>query len=124
MKLILNKNNINLNDINFIYKGKYIKLVYDLNNVLMNGLHIRIYNFKIYKNNMFIYIVLLDKNDIILINNIIKYINRKINIYISLRDNIIRMKNNSKINNNYLDININNIKRFNDKYILYVYNNE
>ena len=72
MKLILNKNNINLNDINFIYKGKYIKLVYDLNNVLMNGLHIRIYNFKIYKNNMFIYIVLLDKNDIILINNIIK----------------------------------------------------
>lgn len=122
MKLILNKKNINLDDINFITKTNYIKLVYDLNNVLMNGLHIRIYNFKIYKNNLFIYVVLLDKNDISLINNIIKYINRKINVNISLKDNIIRMKNNFNFNNDYIDININNIKRFNNKYILYVYN--
>ena len=122
MKLILNKKNINLDDINFITKTNYIKLVYDLNNVLMNGLHIRIYNFKIYKNNLFIYVVLLDKNDISLINNIIKYINRKINVNISLKDNIIRMKNNFNFNNDYIDININNIKRLNNKYILYVYN--
>jgi hypothetical protein len=122
MKLILNKENINLEDINFITKTNYIKLVYDLNNVLMNGLHIRIYNFKIYKNDLFIYVVLLDKNDISLINNIIKYINRKINVNISLKDNIIRMKNNFNFNNDYIDININNIKRFNNKYILYVYN--
>ena len=122
MKLILNKKNINLDDINFITKTNYIKLVYDLNNVLMNGLHIRIYNFKIYKNNLFIYVVLLDKNDISLINNIIKYINRKINVNISLKDNIIRMKNNFNFNNDYIDININNIKRLKNKYILYVYN--
>ena len=122
MKLILNKKNINLDDINFITKTNYIKLVYDLNNVLMNGLHIRIYNFKIYKNDLFIYVVLLDKNDISLINNINKYINRKINVNISLKDNIIRMKNNFNFNNDYIDININNIKRFNNKYILYVYN--
>ena len=122
MKLILNKKKINLDDINFITKTNYIKLVYDLNNVLMNGVHIRIYNFKIYKNDLFIYVVLLDKNDISLINNIIKYINRKINVNISLKDNIIRMKNNFNFNNDYIDININNIKRFNNKYILYVYN--
>ena len=122
MKLILNKKKINLDDINFITKTNYIKLVYDLNNVLMNGLHIRIHNFKIYKNDFFIYVVLLDKNDISLINNIIKYINRKINVNISFKNNIIKMKNNFNINNNYIDININNIKRFNNKYILYVYN--
>ena len=122
MKLILNKKKINLDDINFITKTNYIKLVYDLNNVLMNGLHIRIYNFKIYKNDLFIYVVLLDKNDISLINNIIKYINRKINVNISFKNNIIKMKNNFNTNNNYIDININNIKRFNNKYILYVYN--
>ena len=32
------------------------------------------------------------------------------------------MKNNNGINENYIDLNINNIKKFDNKYVLYIYN--
>jgi hypothetical protein len=122
MKLILNKNHISLNNIRFIYKHKYVKLIYDLNGIYMNGLFLRINDFKLYKNNDFIYILLLNKSDIELINKIIDYINNSLKIKIILKDGVIKMRNNFDINSDYIDLNINNIKKFNKKYILYVYN--
>ena len=122
MNLILNKNNIILNNIKFINKFKYTKLIYDLNNVFMNGIFIRINEFKIYKNNEFVYLILLNKQDIDIINEIILYINEHLKINISSKNNIIKMKNNNGINENYIDLNINNIKKFDNKYVLYIYN--
>ena len=122
MNLILNKNNIILNNIKFLHKFKYTKLIYDLNNVFMNGIFIRINEFKIYKNNEFIYLILLNKQDIDIINEIILYINEHLKINISLKNNIIKMKNNNDLNDDYVDLNINNIKKFDNKYVLYIYN--
>ena len=90
MKLILNKNNISLNNIKFIYRYRYIKLVYDLNNIYMNGIFIRITEFKVYKNKNYMYILLLNNDDINLINKIIIYINNYLKSNISLKNNIIR----------------------------------
>ena len=122
MNLILNKNNIILNNIKFINKFKYTKLIYDLNNVFMNGIFIRINEFKIYKNNEFVYLILLNKQDINIINEIILYINENLKINISLKNNIIKMKNNNDLNDDYVDLNINNIKKFDNKFVLYIYN--
>ena len=122
MNLILNKNNIILNNIKFLHKFKYTKLIYDLNNVFMNGIFIRINEFKIYKNNEFVYLILLNKQDINIINEIILFINEHLKINISLKNNIIKMKNNNDLNEDYVDLNINNIKKFDNKYVLYIYN--
>ena len=122
MKLVLNKNNIVFDNIKFINKNKYIKLVYDLNNVYMNGIFIRINEFKIYNNNNNYYLTLLNESDINIMDNIIKYINNNLNIKLPFCNNIIKIKNNISINKEYIDININNIKKFDKKYILFVYN--
>uniref|UniRef100_A0A6C0C5J3 Uncharacterized protein n=1 Tax=viral metagenome TaxID=1070528 RepID=A0A6C0C5J3_9ZZZZ len=122
MKLILNKNNLSLNNIKFLHRYRYTKLIYDLNDIYMNGVFIRINEFKIYKNDDFIYILLLNDYDINLIKNIIEHINNSLDIKIQFKNNIIRMRNNYDINNDYIDLNINNIKKYDNKYILYVYN--
>ena len=122
MKLILNKNNLSLNNIKFIHRYRYTKLIYDLNDIYMNGIFIRINEFKIYKNDDYIYILLLNEYDIELIRKIIEYINNSLDINIPFKNNIIRMRNNYDINSDYIDLNINNIKKFDNKYILYVYN--
>ena len=88
----------------------------------MNGLFLRINDFQIYKNNDFIYILLLNEYDIELIRKIIEYINNSLDINIPFKNNIIRMRNNYDINSDYIDLNINNIKKYDNKYILYVYN--
>ena len=122
MKLILNKNNLSLNNIKFIHRYRYTKLIYDLNDIYMNGIFIRINEFKIYKNDDYIYILLLNEYDIELIRKIIEYINNSLDINIPFKNNIIRMRNNYDINSDYIDLNINNIKKFDNKYILYIYN--
>ena len=122
MKLILNKNNLSLNNIKFLHKYRYTKLIYDLNDIYMNGIFIRINEFKIYKNDDYIYILLLNEYDIELIRKIIEYINNSLDINIPFKNNIIRMRNNYDINSDYIDLNINNIKKYDNKYILYVYN--
>jgi hypothetical protein len=48
MKLILNKNNINLENILLQDKPNGYKILYKLNNVLMNGIYIHIENSKKY----------------------------------------------------------------------------
>ena len=50
MKLILNKNMIDTNNIKLLNKKNGYKILYKLNNVQMNGIHIRIEGFNIYKN--------------------------------------------------------------------------
>ena len=122
MNLILNKNNIILNNIKFIHKFKYTKLIYDLNNVFMNGIFIRINEFKIYKNNEFVYLILLKKQDINIINEIILYTNDHLKIQMPQKNNIIKLRNNNDLNEDYIDLNINNIKKFDNKFVLYIYN--
>ena len=122
MKLILNKNNLSLNNIKFIHRYRYTKLIYDLNDIYMNGIFIRINEFKIYKNDDYIYILLLNEYDIELIRKIIEHINNSLDINIPFKNNIIKMRNNCDMNSDYIDLNINNIKKFDNKYILYIYN--
>ena len=122
MNLILNKNSIILNNIKFIYKFNNTKLIYDLNNVFMNGIFIRINEFKIYKNNEFIYLILLNKQDINIINEIILYINDHLKINIPSKNNIIKLRNNNNLNDDHVDLNINNIKKFDNNFVLYIYN--
>ena len=122
MKLILNKNNLSLNNIKFLHRYRYTKIIYDLNDIYMNGIFIRINEFKIYKNDNFIYILLLNEYDIELIRKIIEHINNSLDINIPFKNNIIIMRNNYDINSDYIYLNINNIKKFDNKYILYVYN--
>ena len=119
MKLIMNKNSIDINKINFIHKKKHIKLIYDLNNVYMNGIFMRIHDYKSYKNNNYIYITLND-DDLKIINDIINYIEQKLNINVIFKNDILKIKNDS--GKQYIDLNINNIKKFDNNFMLYVYN--
>tara|TARA_B110000858_G_C17717227_1_gene433477 strand:- start:789 stop:1055 length:267 start_codon:yes stop_codon:yes gene_type:complete len=88
----------------------------------MNGIFIRINEFKIYKNNEFIYLILLNKQDINIINEIILYINDHLKINIPSKNNIIKLRNNNNLNDDHVDLNINNIKKFDNNFVLYIYN--
>ena len=120
MKLILNKNNIDVNNILLINKLNGFKILYKLNDVLMNGIHIKISNFNIYKNDDFLYIIL-SEEDNKLIKDIIKYINNKLNLNICLKNNILRILNTNYNNENNMNINISNIRIINNKFMLYIY---
>ena len=121
MKLILNKNKIEMDNIILIDKPNGYKILYKLNNVYMNGIHIKISNFNIYKNDDFLYIILSNKDNK-LINDIIKYINIKLKINICLKNNILRILNNNyNENNNTINLNISNIRNINNKNMLYIY---
>ena len=120
MKLILNKNNININNIILLQKKNGYKILYKLNNVLMNGIHINISNFNIYKNEEFLYIMLSD-SDNKLINDIIKYINKKLNINMCLKNNILKILNTCYNDNNNMNLNISNVRYLKNKYMLYIY---
>lgn len=121
MKLILNKNKLDMKNIILQDKPNGYKILYKLNNVIMNGIHIQISDFNIYKNDEFLYI-LLSKNDDTLINNIIKYINNKLNINICLKNNILKILNtNYNIGDKLINLNLSNIRYKNNKYMLYIY---
>lgn len=120
MKLILNKNSIDLNNILLIDKPNGYKILYKLNNVLMNGIHIRISDFNIYKNEEFLYIMLSDKDNK-LINDIIKYINDKLQINICLKNNILKILNTCYDGRDTMNLNISNVRYINNKYMLYIY---
>jgi hypothetical protein len=120
MKLILNKNNININNINLLEKKIGYKILYKLNNAWMNGIHIRINDYKIYKNDEFLYITLCDEDNKLL-NNIINYINNKLDINIKLKNNTLKILNNEYDDKGYLNLNISNVKLLNNKYMLYIY---
>ena len=120
MKLILNKNNIDINNILLINKSNGYKILYKLNNVLMNGIHIQIEDFNIYKNDDFLYIIL-SKNDEKIMKDIIKYINDKLNLNICLKNNILRILNKNYKDENTINLNISNIRNINNKHMLYIY---
>ena len=120
MKLILNKNNIKLENIILQDKPNGYKILYKLNNVLMNGLYIQIEDFDIYKNDDFLYIILCE-NDNRIINSIIKYMNENYNTRICLKNNILRILNKKYNGDKLLNLNISNVKIINDKYMLYIY---
>jgi hypothetical protein len=121
MKLILNKNNIKLDNIILQNKPNGYKILYRLNNVIMNGIHIQIDNFNIYKNDDFLYIIL-SNQDNKLINDIIRYINDNLKLNICMKNNILRILNtNNSDNNNVINLNISNIRHINNKNMLYIY---
>ena len=120
MKLILNKNNIDLDNIVLINKSNGYKILYKLNNVLMNGIHIQISDFNIFKNEDFLYIIL-SRQDNKLIDSIIKYINDKLKINLCLKNNILRILNTNYNDSNIMNLNISNVRFMNNKHMLYIY---
>ena len=122
MKLILNKNHIDTNNIKLLDKENGYKILYKLNNAWMNGIHIIIDNYKIYKNDRFLYINLCD-GDNKLINDIINHINNTLKINICLKNNILKILNDNYDETiNHLHLNISNVKYINNKHMLYIYN--
>ena len=88
----------------------------------MNGIHIIIDNYKIYKNDRFLYINLCD-GDNKLINDIINHINNTLKINICLKNNILKILNEDyDETDDTLHLNISNVKYINNKYMLYIYN--
>ena len=120
MKLILNSNNIDVDNIVLINKPNGYKILYKLNNVIMNGIHIQISDFNIYKNDDFLYIVL-SHTDNKLINDIIKYINEKLQINLCLKNNILRILNTNYNDSDIMNLNISNIRFISNKHMLYIY---
>ena len=86
MKLILNKESLNMENIILLQKKNGYKILYKLNNVFMNGIHVRISDFNIYKNDDFLYIVLSNRDNKI-INDIINHINKTLDLKICLKNN-------------------------------------
>ena len=62
----------------------------------------------------------MNDNDLKIINDIINYIEQKLNINVIFKNDILKLKNDS--DKKYIDLNINNIKKFDNKFMLYVYN--
>jgi len=120
MKLILNKNMIDTNNIKLLNKKNGYKILYKLNNVHMNGIHIRIEHYNIYKNDGFLYIVLSDEDNK-LINEIINHINKELKLNINLKNNVLKILNNNYKDESSLNLNISNVKLINNKHMLYIY---
>ena len=126
MFLIINKNNIKKNNI-LLYKKKFkiYKIIYNLDYIKLIGIPIRLYNININIKHNFYYIYLHNKENIILLDSIQKYINNIIKCDILKYNNnnfiyIICKNYNNKIinkNNNFIDINITKIKFVNNKYV-------
>ena len=123
MFLIINDNNINLNYIK-LYKKKYIyKIFYDTNYFKLIGIPIRLKNFSIIIKNNIYYLYLYNKENVVLLSKIEKYINDTINCkifnynYNNLLYIICKNYNKKKINNYYIDINISKKKYINNIYV-------
>jgi hypothetical protein len=120
MKLILNKNILNTENIRLLNKKNGYKILYKLNNVWMNGIYIKINDFTIYKNDEFLYIILSNEDNKI-INDIINHINKTLKINICLKNNILKILNTTYNGEETMDLNISNIKCINNKHMLYIY---
>ena len=86
----------------------------------MNGIHIRIEGFNIYKNEEYLYIVLSDEDNK-LINDIINHINKELELNINLKNNVLKILNNNYKDESSLNLNISNVKLINNKHMLYIY---
>tara|TARA_B100000214_G_C23964146_1_gene626867 strand:- start:792 stop:1181 length:390 start_codon:yes stop_codon:yes gene_type:complete len=119
MKLLIIKDNFEIKRIHFRKSRSSIKLMYDINNIFMIGITLKLrYNRLKYKD-LFIYLFI-DNEDILLLKKIDDYFSKKLYLYESfiINNNIIKIKkhqgfNEDLLNKHTIDISINSIKYIN-----------
>ena len=115
MEIIIKNENFDVKNIKFKYGKKCIKILYDLNYILMIGLTFKISPFKIIENDKILFIYLKRNDELNLIKNIDTFLQKSFRNYTPfLNDNIIRVKKHNDYNENDLYITINNLKKINN----------
>lgn len=119
MDIIIKKNSFDTNKIRFKYGKKCIKIIYDLNYVLMIGLTFKIVPLKVIENDKILFIYLNDSQELTIFQKIDEFFRGNFNDYISfLHNNVIKVKKhnykNDKDDKNVY-ITINNLKKINDQ---------
>tara|TARA_B100001094_G_C18166396_1_gene792339 strand:+ start:754 stop:1128 length:375 start_codon:yes stop_codon:yes gene_type:complete len=116
MDIIIKKNAFDTNKIRFKYGKKCIKIIYDLNYILMIGLTFRIVPSKVIENDKILFIYLQNSPELTILQKIDEFFNKKFNDYISfLHNNIIKVKKHNYKNDEDVYITINNLKKINDQ---------
>ena len=119
MKLLIIKDNFEIERLHFRKSRTSMKLMYDINNIFMIGITMKIsYNRLKYKD-LFIYISV-DAEDILLLKKIDDYFSKELCSYESfiINNNIIKIKKHQDfiedpLNKDTIDISINSIKYIN-----------
>ena len=124
MDLILLTNSIKLSNIRLKHSIKSIKIIYDLNYILILGLSLKLYNYNAIFSNNYIYITLKDP----LQRKVLKHIDNHINKLLEkpyqsfMNSDVIKVKNNKGYTmNDDIYISLNNIKEYNGVWKLHIF---
>ncbi len=116
MDIIIKNNIFDTTKIRFKYGKKCIKLIYDLNYILMIGLTFKIVPLKVVENDKILFIYLNDSKELSIFREIDEIFKNKFNDYISfLHNNIIKVKKHNYINGKDVYVTINNLKKINNE---------
>ena len=129
MNLIIKKDNFDVSKIILTNKKFSTKLLYKINNISILGIPLLINDYEYSVERFYVYIKLLDVNDILLFKNIDQFFYQKIRTdHLMNQHNIIKIKNNynyssKDIQNKELKITIStikNINRFNKIHLYFI----
>lgn len=116
MDIIIKNNIFDTTKIRFKYGKKCIKLIYDLNYILMIGLTFKIVPLKVIENDKILFIYLNDSKELSMFQEIDKFFKNKFRDYISfLHNNIIKVKKHNYTNGKDIYVTINNLKKINNE---------
>ena len=116
MDIIIKNNIFDTTKIRFKYGKKCIKLIYDLNYILMIGLTFKIVPLKVIENDKILFIYLNDGKELSIFQKIDEIFKNKFSNYTSfLHNNIIKVKKHNYINGKYIYVTINNLKKINNE---------
>jgi hypothetical protein len=116
MDLIIKNNTFDTNKIKFKHGKKCIKIIYDLNYVLMIGLTFKIVPLKVVENDRILFIYLNKSEELTIFQKIDEYFKSYFDNYISfLHNNIIKVKKHNYIDDREIYITINNLKKINNE---------
>lgn len=116
MDIIIKNNIFDTTKIRFKYGKKCIKLIYDLDYILMIGLTFKIDPLKVIENDKILFIYLNDSEELTMFQEIDKFFKDKFSDYISfLHNNIIKVKKHNYTNDKDVYVTINNLKKINNE---------
>ena len=116
MDIIIKNNIFDTTKIRFKYGKKCIKLIYDLNYILMIGLTFKIIPLKVIENDKILFVYLNESKELSIFQKIDNFFKEKFNDYISfLHNNVIKVKKHNYKNDQNVYITINNLKKINNE---------
>lgn len=125
MDLILQNKSIDVKNIKLKHSLKCIKIIYDLNYILLLGISLKLNNYDAVFSNNYIYITIRDNSQKKLLKKIDMYLQNMIigdyNSFINDKYNI-KVKNNKSYNiNDDIYISLNNLKQYNERWKLHIF---